>query len=333
MTLAILVSVSGALAAQETDKKKVMCTLPVLKSIAEELAGSEFEVTSLSKPDQDPHNVSPTPTLMIKVREAELFIELGLQLELWAEAVVRGSNNAKLAKGQPGRVVASAGIPRVEVPEIVSRSEGDVHPEGNPHLWMDPIRAKTIADNIAAGLKTIAPDKAAAIDDRLKKFKDRIDESLFGKDLLKEVGARTLTRKALDGSLNAYLEEKKLSDKLGGWLKKAAPLRGQKVIEFHKTWTYFAKLFGFEVVGSVQPKPGISPGPKDLEALLAKMKAMGVKLIIVDNFYPSAEPKALAEQTGAKVAIVPDQPGGEAGTEDYFKFIDTVLDRMLEGGK
>src|SRR6185436_11519324 len=107
----------------------------------------------------------------------------------------------------------------------------------------------------------------------------------------------------------------------------------QKVIEFHKTWVYFARLFGFEVVGSVQPKPGISPGPKDLEALLARMKAMGVKLIIVDNFYPSAEPKALGEQTGAKVAIVPDQPGGEAGTEDYFKFIDTVLDRMLEGGK
>lgn len=333
MTLAILVSLSGALAAQETDKKKVMCTLPVLKSIAEDLAGPDFEVTSLSKPDQDPHNVSPTPALMKKVREADLFVELGLQLELWAEDVVRGSSNAKLGKGQPGRVVASVGISREEVPEVVSRSQGDVHPEGNPHLWMDPIRAKTIADNIAGGLKAIAPDKASGIDERLKKFKDRIDESLFGPELLKEVGARTLTRKALDGSLKTYLEEKKLTDKLGGWLKKGASLRGQKVIEFHKTWVYFAKLFGFEVVGSVQPKPGISPGPKDLEALLAKMKAMGVKLIIVDNFYPSAEPKALAEQTGAKVAIVPDQPGGEAGTEDYFKFIDAVLDRMVEGGK
>lgn len=333
MTLAILVGVSGALAAQETDRKKVMCTLPVLKSIADELAGADFEVSALSKPDQDPHNVSPTPALMKKVREADLFIEIGLQLELWAEDVVRGSSNPKLSKGQPGRLVASVGISREEVPEVVSRSMGDVHPEGNPHLWMDPIRVKTIADNIAGGLKAVSPGKAGAIDERLKKFKERIDESLFGKDLLKEVGARTLTRKALDGSLPAYLEEKKLTDKLGGWLKKAAPLRGQKVVEFHKTWVYFAKLLGFELVGSVQPKPGISPGPKDLEALRDKIKALGVKLIVVDNFYPSAEPKALAEQTGAKVAIVPDQPGGEAGAEDYFKFIDLVLDRMTEAVK
>jgi len=331
--LAILLSAAGLASGQNADKKKVICTLPVLKTITDELSGGDFESSALSKPDQDPHNVSPTPALMKRVREADLFVELGLQLELWAEDVVRGSGNPKLAKGQPGRVVASAGIPREEVPEVVSRSQGDVHPEGNPHLWLDPIRVKLVADNIAGGLKAIAPEKAAAIDERLKKFKDRIDEALFGGDLLKEVGARALTRKALDGTLMTYLEGKKLTDKLGGWMKKAAPLRGQKVVEFHKTWVYSARLFGFELVGSVQPKPGISPGPKDLEALRDKIKALGVKLIIVDNFYPSAEPKALAEQTGARVAIVPDQPGGEAGTDDYFKFVDFVLDRMVEALK
>jgi len=333
MMLAILLSSVGALSAQDADKKKIMCTLPVLKSITEELTGGEFEVTALSKPDQDPHNVSPTPDLMKKVRKADLFIELGLQLELWADQVADGSGNPQIAKGAKGRLVASTGISREEVPAVVARSEGDIHPEGNPHLWMDPIRVKALADNIAGALKTLAPEKASAIDERLKKLKDRIDESLFGKDLLKEVSARTLTRKALDGSLGAFLEEKKLTDKLGGWLKKAAPLRGQKVVEFHRTWVYFAKLFGFELVGSVQPKPGISPGPRDLEALRDKMKSLGVKLVIVDNFYPSAEPKALAEQTGAKVAIVPDQPGGETGAEDYFKFIDSVLDRMVEALK
>ena len=145
--------------------------------------------------------------------------------------------------------------------------------------------------------------------------------------------ASTLTRKALNGGLWEYLEEKKLTPKLGGWLKKGAPLRGLKAIEFHKSWIYVVKLFGFEIVGNVQPKPGIEPGPKDLNDLEALMKAQKVKFIIVDNFYNPSNPRALAEKTGAKVAIVPNQPGGEAGTDDYFKFMDHVLDKLVEAAK
>src|SRR5689334_3259904 len=178
------------------EKKKVMVTLAALKSITDALAGDDFEVTALAKPDQDPHTVTPTPTLMKKLREADLFIEIGLQLELWADQVATGSGNPNLAVGARGRLIASAGISREEVPAVVARSEGDIHPEGNPHIWIDPIRVKALADNIAGALKTLAPEKASAIDERLKKLKDRIDESLFGKDLLKEVSARTLTRKA-----------------------------------------------------------------------------------------------------------------------------------------
>ena len=334
LALAFLSLLAAPASPQDSAKKKaVICTLPVLKAIADELGGGDFDVTAISKADQDPHGVSPTPDLKKKVYQADLFIEIGLQLELWAEDVAGGSGNPKVAKGAPGRIVASAGISPEEVPDVLSRSQGDVHPEGNPHLWMDPIRVKAVAKNIAEGLKAAAPDKEKAILERLKKFQDRIDESLFGKELLADVGARALTRKALDGSLQDYLKEKNKLDKLGGWLKKGAALKGQKVVEFHKTWVYFAKLFGFELVGSVQPKPGISPGPKDLAALAATMQKQGVKIIIVDNFYPTAEPKALAVQTGAKVAVVPDQPGGEPGTEDYFKFVDFVLDRLVEAVK
>jgi len=333
--LAFLAILAAPAAPQEPSKKKVViCTIPVLKAIADDLGGGDFEVIAISKADQDPHGVSPTPDLKKKVYQADLFIEIGLQLELWAEDVASGSGNPRVAKGQPGRMVASTGVSPEEVPDVLDRRGGDVHPEGNPHIWLDPIRMKTVARNVAKALKDLAPDKKDAVEDRLKKFENRIDEALFGKELLDDVGARPLTRKALDGSLQEYLKEKNKLDKLGGWLKKGAALRGQKVVEFHKTWVYFAKLFGFEIVGSVQPKPGISPGPKDLVALAAKMKAEKVKLVIVDNFYPTAEPRSLAEQTGAKVAIVPDQPGGEKeGTEDYFKFIDFVLDRMVEAVK
>jgi zinc/manganese transport system substrate-binding protein len=331
--LALLLPMASAAPAGSREKKKVIVTLAALKSITDALAGDDFEVTALAKPDQDPHNVTPTPTLMKKLREADLFIEIGLQLELWADQVATGSGNPSLATGAKGRLVASAGISREEVPSVVSRSEGDIHPEGNPHLWLDPIRVKQIADNIAAGLKSASPGTASAVDERLKKFKDRIDEALWGADLVKEAGARTLTRKTLDGSLPAWLEEKKLTGKLGGWLKKAQPLRGAKVLEYHKTWIYLAKLLGFEIVGSIQSKPGIEPGPKHIEELKAIIAAQKVKEIIVDNFYDPSVPNALGRDTGVKVAVVPGQPGGESGTEDYVGFMGFVIDRLVEAAK
>lgn len=314
--------------ATPAEKKKVLVTLAALKSIAEAVGGDDFEVTALSKPDQDPHAVSPTPALMKKLREADLFIEIGLQLEIWADQVAAGSGNPRIDRGAKGRLVASSGISREDVPAVVDRKEGDIHPEGNPHIWIDPLRAKLIADNIAAGLKSVSPAASAAVDERLKKFKDRIDEALFGADLVKEVGARTLTRKALDGSIAAWLEERKLSAKLGGWLKKAEPLRGQKVVEFHRTWIYLAKLLGFEIVGSVQPKPGVEPGPKHVEELKTLMGSQKVKVIIVDDFYPLAVPEALARETGAKVALVPGQPGN-----DYEQFMTFVIDKLVEAAK
>jgi len=331
--LALVAPLSSVAPARSREKKKVIVTLASLKSITDALAGDDFEVTALAKPDQDPHNVTPTPALMKKLREADLFIEIGLQLELWADQVATGSGNPNLATGARGRLVASSGISREEVPSVVSRSEGDIHPEGNPHLWLDPIRVKQIADNIAAGLKSASPEAASAVDERLKKFKDRIDEALWGADLVKEAGARTLTRKTLDGSLPVWLEEKKLTGKLGGWLKKAQPLRGAKVIEYHKTWIYLAKILGFEIVGSIQSKPGIEPGPKHIEELKAIIAAQKVKEIIVDNFYDPSVPNALARDTGVKVAVVPGQPGGEAGTEDYVGFMGFVIDKLVEAAK
>ncbi|HLF94516.1 MAG TPA: metal ABC transporter substrate-binding protein [Planctomycetota bacterium] len=318
---------------QAAEKKKVMCTLPVLKSIADAVAGDDFEVTALAKPDQDPHKVEPTPSLMKKLREADLFIEIGLQLELWADQVATGSGNPNLARGAKGRLVASAGISREEVPTVVSRSEGDVHPEGNPHIWIDPLRAKQIAENIAGALKAVSPAKAGAVDERLKKFRDRIDEALFGPELIAQAGAASLVRKAQAGTLHAWLEEKKLVEKAGGWLRLARPLRGQAMIEYHKTWTYAAKLFGFEIVGSIQSKPGIEPGPRHIEELKKVIADRKVKGIIVDNFYEMAVPNALARETGVKVAVVPGQPGGEAGTEDYVAFLTHVLEKLVEAAK
>lgn len=329
---ALVLAVSGATpaAGQESDKPQIMVTLPVFRSLAEELGDGDFGITALARPDQDPHFVSPTPTLMKRLREAVIFIENGMQLELWADEVANGSGNPKVVRGGAGRIVASTGIPREEIPRVVSRTEGDIHPEGNPHVWLDPLRAKLMAENVAAGLKSAVPERAVAIDARLKAFATRIDEALFGPELVKQVGSRVLLRRAQDGTLFSWLEEKRLSDRLGGWLKRAQPLRGQRVVEFHKTWIYFAKLFGFEIVGSVQPKPGIEPTARHLAGLTETMRGAGVRILIVDDFYDPSYARALAERTDARVAIVPSQP---AGGQSYFRFMDGLIDRLVAEGK
>ena len=341
--LCLAVSAAAALtsgaAGQETARKKVACTIPAVRSIAAEVAGDDFELFALSKPDENVHTVSPTPLLMRRVGSADLFIEIGLQLEIWVPEVTNSSGNRKIQPGGEAHIVASAGIPREEVPTgPISRSEGDVHPEGNPHIWIDPLRAVRIAENIATAFKKISPSKAAAVDERLEKFRARIDESLFGAELVKLVGGKKLSRLAQDGGLWPFLESTeadgaKLSTRIGGWLKKAEALRGVAVIEFHRTWIYLAKLFGFEIVGAIEEKPGIEPGPKHLMDLAATIKERKVRLIIVENFQGFSAPRKVAEGTGAVVVTLPAQPGGEEGTEGYFAFIDRLVSKLVDGLK
>jgi zinc/manganese transport system substrate-binding protein len=335
-TLVLALCLAASAGAQETAKKRVACTIPAVRSIAAEIGGDDFECFALAKADENVHKVSPNPNLMRKVGASDLFIEVGLQLESWSAEVANNSGNPKLFPGGEGHIVASKGIPREEVPAVASRSEGDAHPEGNPHVWIDPLRAIRMAENIAAAFKKASPGRAAAIDERLLRFRTRVEESLYGPDLLKLVGSKKLARLVQDGELWPFLEATeaegaKLSSKAGGWLKKAAPLRGVEVVEFHRTWIYVAKLLGFRIIGSIEEKPGIEPGAKHLKELAATMKERKARLILVENFQEFAAPRRVAEESGAVVVSLPAQPGGEPGTEGYVAFIDHVVSKLVGG--
>lgn len=333
-TLALCVGLSGLqAAAQAQAKKKVACTLPTLAALVREVGGDKVEVFSLAGGDQDPHAVSPTPSLMKRVREADLMMEIGMQLEGWADEVANGSGNSKIFRGAPGRVALSAGISKLEVPSQVSRAMGDVHPEGNPHLWLDPVRAKLLATNAANALKAASPGDAAYFDERLRDFHKRVDRALFGDELLKLVGTAKLSRLVLDGRLHEFLEAnqvggKKLSASAGGWLAKGAFLRGQKVVEHHKVWAYFASTFGFRILGTVEEKPGIAPGPRHVSDTIELVKREQVKWVLVDNFYDPALPGRIAQEGGATRVVLPNQVGGEKGIENYFQLIDHVLEAI-----
>ena len=320
-------------ATAQEKKVRVVSTLPTLKALTEEVGGNRVDVIALGRGDQDPHFVTPTPVLMQKTRNADLLIENGSQLELWADQVANGSGNPKIFRGAPGRITASNGISPLEIPTVVSREFGDIHPQGNPHVWLDPLLAKVQAGNIAEALKSVDPGGAAYYESRKADFFKRIDNALFGPDLLKLVGIQKLTRLAWSGQLHSFLEENKISGqplaaRAGGWLKAAEPLRGVKVFEFHKVWVYFARVFGIQLLGTIEERPGIPPGPQHVKQVTERILAERIPLILVDNFYDPALPNRISEQTGAKVILLPNQVEGEPGIKTYFDLIDHLINKM-----
>jgi ABC-type Zn uptake system ZnuABC Zn-binding protein ZnuA len=328
--IGILLLAAIPLAAQDSDKKSVACTLPILESIAREIGGDDFTYFSLGKADQDPHYIRPTPVLQYKLRQADLFLEVGLQLELWADQVANKCGRRKLQRGQEARIVCSRGVRTIQKPQTLSRAEGHVHPDGNPHIWLCPLRTKILAKNISEALISVYPEREDEIKKRLKAYRKRIDRAVFGEELLDIVGGRKLTRLMEDGELFEYLEEEEFEGKAlieyaGGWLKKAEPLRGKKVIEYHQVWRYLANLLGFEVIGSIEERPGIPPGPNHQLKTREVIRKRKVAFMLVDNFYSLALPQRISKDTDCPVVVVPNQPTGS-----YFEFIDQVIDEMLK---
>ncbi|HTF90314.1 MAG TPA: metal ABC transporter substrate-binding protein [Planctomycetota bacterium] len=318
---------------QAVAKLKVVTTLGVLEDLAKQIGGDRVVVESLSDPRQDPHYVEPKPTLMQKAREADVFIEVGLQLELWGAKVAEGSGNPKIQTGQPGRVAASSGIETLELPTSISREWGDVHPYGNPHVWLDPLNAKKMAENISQAFSKLDAAHAADYAKRLADFDARIDTSMFGAELVKQVGGEKLTRLARQGRLDAYLEEKKLGASLGGWMKATLPLRGRPVITYHKTSIYFANRFGLVIPVEIEEKPGIPPSARHRDHVIELIKAQGVHTIMQEIFYDRSAADYLAAQTGVHVIVVPIDVGSEVDVADYFALIQNLVDRLLESEK
>jgi ABC-type Zn uptake system ZnuABC Zn-binding protein ZnuA len=314
-------------------KVRIVCTLPTLKAFAGEVGGDRVDVIALAKGDQDPHFVTPTPILMKKTREADLFIENGFSLELWADEVVNGSGNSRIFRGTPGRIIAGTGISALEIPAVLTRELGDIHPQGNPHVWLDPLLAKVEAANIAEALKHADPQGAEYYASRLEDFDKRIDNALFGPDLLKILGIQKLTRLAWRGELFDFLNSnnldgKPLSSLKGGWLKQAEALHGTKVVEFHKVWVYFARIFGIQLMGTVEERPGIPPGPQHVRQVTELLQLQKIPLIMVDNFYDPSLPNSIARQTGATVVLLPNQVEGEPEIKTYFDLIDHLIGQL-----
>jgi len=326
-------ALTAPLADAAPSKVEVVTTLNVLASVARDIGGDRVNVTALAKPNQDPHTLVAKPTFKLAAKNAQLFVEIGLGLDVWGSAVTDASGNPEIQTGQKGRVIASEGITTRELPTTLSKAWGDIHPYGNPHVWLDPVNAKQIAVNIAAGLTRVDPAGKDAYAKNLKAFGDKVDDMLYGHALVVEYGASKLERLSRRNELIDYLKSKNTYDKLGGWLKRAEPVRGLKIITYHKTWVYFCDRFGIEIRGEIEEKPGIPPSQDYLATLINKIKADGIKVIFIDTIYPTKDGQYIAEKTGVKIVSSPIDVGGAPGTDDYFSLINTLIDRVIAATK
>jgi ABC-type Zn uptake system ZnuABC Zn-binding protein ZnuA len=277
-------------------KLDVVASTPDLAAIAREVGGDRADVTSLARGTEDVHFVDPKPSFIRILNQADALIEGGADLEAgWLPSLIVNARNPKIQLGKPGRIAAAEAVSLLEVPAgPIDRSMGDVHPFGNPHFTLDPVNGKLIARQIGERLCSLVPGDCPIFRANLKQFEDKIDSRLVL------------------------------------WQKQMAPLRGTRVVSYHKSYSYFAERFGLRVVNTIEPKPGIPPSASHVRDLVGQMKAEGVALIVMEPNRERKTPAFLAQETGAKVAVVPSMVGGGKEASDYPALFDFIVKTVLE---
>ena len=272
---------------------KVVTTLTDLKSITELIGGNKVSVSSIATGYQNPHFVDPKPSYIIGLSNADLFVTIGLDLEIgWSPQLLASSRNTKIQKGAPGYVDASAGIGLLQVPSSANRAEGDIHIYGNPHYWLDPLNGKVIARNIANGLERVDPSNKSTYEANLQAFYKKID------------------------------------DKMREWQAKMAPYKGTKIIAYHNEWVYFENRFGLNIVDFMEPKPGIPPSPSQLVKVIKEIKADNIKVIISSPYFTTSSSDVVAKQTGVKELTLATSVGGFESVRNYFDLFDYDINQL-----
>jgi zinc/manganese transport system substrate-binding protein len=286
----VLLALSSLLAPHAAEAKKltVVTATTDLAALAQEVGGDKLSVESIAKGYQDPHFVEAKPSFLLKLRQADMLIVVGLQLEIgWLPPLINQSGNARIQVGAPGYLDASQFAEILDIPTgPVTRAQGDVHPLGNPHYWLDPDNGRRIARGIAAKFGELDPSNTAYYQERFQDFDKRLTAA----------------------------EQK--------WDAEMKPYRGRKVVTYHNSFPNFAKHFGLNVIGYVEPRPGIPPTPSHTIELIGLMKRENCKIILVEPYFDLKTPQAIARDTGGQVVQYLPSVGGEKDVTDYFKLFD-----------
>jgi zinc/manganese transport system substrate-binding protein len=269
---------------------KVVTSTTDLYDIARAVGGSHIRASHIGEGYEDPHFVQPKPSFILKLRDADVWAYVGLDLEIgWMPLLLDGARNSRINAGAPGHINASTVIPVLDANQRVDRSQGDVHPLGNPHYWLDPNNARKIA--------ALFRDRFSALD-------------------AANAAAYRTNATAFEGQLAAAEQ---------AWAADLASLKGKPVVAWHTSWRYFAAYTGLNIVGFMEPKPGVPPSPSHLASLVATMKRTGARAIIMEPFYDRKTADKIARETGAKVLVVPPSVGGTKLLTDYVSVMKNAI--------
>jgi ABC-type Zn uptake system ZnuABC Zn-binding protein ZnuA len=330
MTLAALLLLAGLLGQPADPPIKIVTSLTTYGAIAREIVGDRGTVTSIAQGNEDPHFVQPKPSFVSLLRDADLFVTTGLDLELWVPALLDRAGNRKILEGGPGYVPAYRGIALLEVPTNVSRAQGDIHVDGNPHIHTDPVNGIIIARNVLAGLQRVSPQNAAYFEGRERDFEKRVLESAMGPALVEVLTPATAYDLLRTDKLRDFLGKQKyqgkpLSDQLGGWLKQAEVFRGKEMACYHKEWAYFSHRFKVDCITYIEAKPGIPPTPRHVQEVIALMRQRKTPVLFASNYFDRKQIQQVAERTGAKAVVVPENTRGAPGVNTYFDLLNTWI--------
>jgi len=290
VALAVLATAPPARAAVN-----VMTATEDLADLTRQVGGDRAKVESIARGYQDPHFVEAKPSFILKLAKADLLVVVGRELEIgWLPSLIQQSRNAKVQVGADGYLDASLTAKILEIPTgQLTRAMGDVHPLGNPHYWLDPGNGRRIAKAIADKLSQMAPADAAYFASRYADFDKRLAEA-----------------------------EKR-------WDATMAPYKGLKVVTYHRSWPNFVDRFGLDVIGYVEPRPGIPPSPGHTIDLIGAMKRQNVKILMVEPYFDLKTPQSIGRETGAKVVVMPPSVGGEKEITDYISLFDYDLNLLV----
>src|SRR5262249_651957 len=293
---ALVFSLVAPFSARAASKLNIMTATTDLAALAQEVGGDKVEVESITRGYQDPHFVEAKPSFLLKLRKADLLIVVGLELEIgWLPPLITQSTNPKIQVGAPGYFDASRYTRILEIPGgVITRAEGDVHPLGNPHYWLDPENGLRIAKGIQNKLSEMHPADAAYFAERYAAFEHRIKQA----------------------------DER--------WLNEMKPYAGRKIVTYHRSWPNFAEHFRLDVDGYVEPRPGIPPTPQHTVQLIGLMKREGIKVIVVEPYFDLKTTNAVARETGGKVVVLMHSVGGEKEITDYFKLFDYDIAKLKQ---
>jgi zinc/manganese transport system substrate-binding protein len=273
---------------------RVVATTPDVADMARQIGGDRVDVTTIAEGGQDPHKVPVKPSFVTKLNRADALVVQGLGLEhAFLPALLEAARNPRIIPGARAYIDSSLYIEPLEVPSSTSRTQGELHPLGNPHFNLDPVQGKLMARAIAEGLERVDPDGAATYRAGLARFTGVLDQ------------------------------------KIPEWMQQAARLRGVKAVTYHQDMIYFARRFGLDLEGTIETKPGIPATPGHLEELIDRMKRDDVRLVIREIAYELPLAETVADKTGARVATVASMTGGLPGADTYVGFVEANLRAVL----